>query len=74
MNSLETPLQKAEKAIREAEYIVIGAGAGLSTAAGIHYSGPDFQKTFKDMIERYGFTDLYTSSFYPFQSEEEKWA
>ena len=74
MNSIETPLQKAEKAIREAEYIVIGAGAGLSTAAGIHYSGPDFQETFKDMIERYGFTDLYTSSFYPFQSEEEKWA
>ena len=74
MNSIEKPLQKAEKAIAEAEYIVIGAGAGLSTAAGIHYSGPDFQEAFKDMIERYGFTDLYTSSFYPFQSEEEKWA
>ena len=74
MNSIETPSQKAEKAIREAEYIVIGAGAGLSTAAGIHYSGPDFQAAFKDMIDRYGFTDLYTSSFYPFRSEEEKWA
>ena len=74
MNSIETPLQKAEKAIREAEYIVIGAGAGLSTAAGIHYSGPDFEDAFTDMIDCYGFTDLYTSSFYPFQSEEEKWA
>ena len=48
MNSIETPLQKAEIAIREAEYIVIGAGAGLSTAAGIHYSGPDFQDAFKE--------------------------
>lgn len=74
MSSTETPLQKAEKAILEAEYIVIGAGAGLSSAAGIHYSGPDFRNSFKDMIDRYGFSDLYTSSFYPFRSEEEKWA
>ncbi|MBR5703522.1 MAG: Sir2 silent information regulator family NAD-dependent deacetylase, partial [Bacteroidales bacterium] len=74
MNSIEAPLQRAEKAIREADYIVIGAGAGLSTAAGIQYSGPDFRKAFQDMIDRYGFTDLYTSSFYPFQTEEEKWA
>ncbi len=74
MNSIETPLRRAEKAISEAEYILIGAGAGLSTAAGIHYDGPCFQEAFKDMIERYGFTDLYTSSFYPFASEEEKWA
>ena len=68
MNSIEAPLQRAEKAIREADYIVIGAGAGLSTAAGIQYSGPDFRKAFQDMIDRYGFTDLYTSYFYPFQT------
>ena len=74
MNSIETPLHKAERAISEAKYVLIGAGAGLSTAAGIHYDGPDFQEAFKDMIDRYGFTDLYTSSFYPFQTEEEKWA
>lgn len=74
MSSIKTPLQKAEKAFREAEYIIIGAGAGLSAAAGIHYDGPDFQKAFADMIERYGFRDLYTSSFYPFKTEEEKWA
>ena len=74
MNSIETPLQKAESAIAEADAVLIGAGAGLSTAAGIHYDGPDFEKAFADMIARYGFTDLYASSFYPFQSEEEKWA
>lgn len=74
MSSIQTPLQKAEAAIAEADYILIGAGAGLSTASGINYSGPEFEVAFKDMIERYGFTDLYTSSFYPFKTEEEKWA
>ena len=74
MNFIKTPLQKAESAIAQADAVLIGAGAGLSMAAGIHYGGPDFEKAFADMIARYGFTDLYTSSFYPFKSEEEKWA
>jgi NAD-dependent SIR2 family protein deacetylase len=74
MSSIQTPLQKAETEIAEAEYILIGAGSGLSTAAGINYAGPEFEAAFKDMIARYGFTDLYTSSFYPFRTEEERWA
>lgn len=74
MSFIKTPLNRAEEAILEAEYILIGAGAGLSAAAGIHYSGPDFEEAFADMIEKYGFTDLYSSSFYPFRTEEEKWA
>ena len=74
MSFIKTPLQKAEAAIAQADAVLIGAGAGLSTAAGINYSGPDFEKAFADMIAHYGFTDLYTSSFYPFKSEEEKWA
>lgn len=67
-------LDKAKKAIDEAEYIIIGAGAGLSTAAGISYVGERFEKYFKDFIEEYGFTDMYSSGFYPFESQEEKWA
>ena len=74
MNFIKTPSQKAEAAIAQADAVLIGAGAGLSTAAGINYDGPDFEKAFADMIAHYGFTDLYTSSFYPFKSEEEKWA
>ena len=74
MSFIKTPLNRAEKAILEAEYILIGAGAGLSAAAGIHYSGHDFEEAFADMIEKYRFTDLYSSSFYPFRTEEEKWA
>ncbi len=60
--------------IAEADYIVIGAGSGLSSAAGIDYAGADFRREFKDWIKRYGITDLYSSSFYPFKTEEERWA
>ena len=67
-------LNKAKKAIDEADYIIIGAGAGLSTAAGIDYTGKRFEKYFNDFIEEYGFTDMYSSGFYPFKSQEEKWA
>ena len=43
MSFIKTPLQKAETAIVQADAVLIGAGAGLSTAAGIHYGGPDFE-------------------------------
>lgn len=61
-------------ALDRAEYVVIGAGAGLSAAAGLEYSGRRFTDHFGDFIRRYGFTDLYTSSFYPFNTEEERWS
>lgn len=67
-------LNQAKKAIDDADYIVIGAGAGLSTAAGIDYGGERFEKYFKDFIPHYNFTDMYSSGFYPFESSEEKWA
>ena len=67
-------LDKAKKAIDEANYIVIGAGAGLSAAAGIEYSGKRFTDNFKDFIEKYSMTDMYSSGFYPFKTSEEKWA
>lgn len=73
----ETLVDKAARVrqlIQEADAVVIGAGAGLSTAAGIEYSGPRFTENFKDFIDRYGMTDMYTAGFYPFQTEEEKWA
>ncbi len=60
--------------IAEADCIIIGAGSGLSSAAGIDYAGADFRREFKDWIARYGITDLYSSSFYPFKTEEERWA
>ncbi|MBQ7927192.1 MAG: hypothetical protein IJ287_00380 [Methanobrevibacter sp.] len=67
-------LDMAYEAIKNADYILIGAGAGLSTAAGIEYTGERFERYFKDFIEKYHFTDMYSSGFYPFKTSEEKWA
>lgn len=61
-------------AIKGADHIIIGAGSGLSTAAGLDYAGEDFRREFAPWIERYGITDLYSSSFYLFESREEYWA
>ncbi len=74
IKSLDDRLNKAIMAIREAEHLVIGAGAGLSAAAGLVYDGEVFESRFNDFIAKYHFTDLYTSGFYPFPCEEEKWA
>ena len=67
-------IDKAARAIQSADKLVIGAGAGLSSAAGIEYNGKRFTENFKPFIEKYGMKDLYTSSFYPFRTQEEKWA
>ena len=67
-------IERAKKAIEEAQYILLGGGAGLSAAAGIEYSGKRFTDNFAPFIKRYGFTDLYSSGFYPFKTQEEKWA
>ncbi|TRZ39843.1 Sir2 silent information regulator family NAD-dependent deacetylase [Niallia circulans] len=60
--------------INKADYIVIGAGEGLSAAAGIQYGGQRFTDNFALFIEKYGLTDMYSSGFYPFPTEEERWA
>lgn len=53
---------------------MIGGGAGLSDAAGLHYSGKRFTDNFEPFIAKYGIKDMYTSSFCPFKTEEERWA
>lgn len=67
-------IERARLAIQKADCIIIGAGAGLSTAAGLEYSGNRFTDNFKPFIVKYGMKDLYTSSFYPFKTQEERWA
>jgi NAD-dependent SIR2 family protein deacetylase len=64
----------AGKVLRSADYILIGGGAGLSDAAGLRYSGRRFTDNFTAFIAKYGFDDLYSSSFFRFSSSEEKWA
>lgn len=67
-------LEELRRALDRAEHMVIGAGAGLSAAAGLEYSGRRFTDNFSNFIARYGFTDMYTSSFYALKTEEERWA
>lgn len=74
MEEYSLRILKAKQAIKQADYIIIGAGAGLSTAAGLLYSGEKFEKDFKEFIEKYHFKDLYSASFYNFKTQEEKWA
>ncbi len=73
MKSLSERIEEIRERICDADYIIIGAGAGLSTAAGIDYGGERFKKYFSDYIEKYDMTDMYTAGFYPFKTEEEKW-
>lgn len=72
--SMKNYLEPLKQAIEEADCIVIGAGAGLSTSAGFEYSGPRFNQYFSDFINKYHFTDMYSGGFYPFDSLEEHWA
>lgn len=60
--------------LEQAEAVVIGAGAGLSTAAGFTYTGGRFHKYFQDFIGKYGFRDMYSGGFYPFPTLNEHWA
>lgn len=66
-------LEDLAQKIQDAQAIVIGAGAGLSTAAGLEYSGTRFMNYFADFHEEYGINDIYSGGFYPFSTEEEQW-
>ena len=72
--STEQSLARLKAALREADAVVIGAGAGLSTAAGYTYAGERFEQYFQDFIERFGISDMYSGGFYPFPSLEVYWA
>ena len=72
--SFSKQVQRLSEELASAEAIVIGAGAGLSTAAGYTYSGERFDRLFGDFAARYGFSDMYTGGFWPYDTFEEYWA
>ena len=67
-------LARLRDAIADADSIVIGAGAGLSTAAGFTYAGERFERVFGDFAAKYHFRDMYSGGFYPYPTLEEQWA
>lgn len=73
MDHLQEKLQILKQKIKEADAVVIGAGAGLSTAAGFTYSGERFDRYFSDFAEKYHFSDMYSGGFYNYDTLEEYW-
>lgn len=65
---------KLKAALTQAEAVVIGAGAGLSTSAGFTYSGKRFHENFHDFELKYNFHDMYSGGFFPYAAPEEFWA
>ena len=72
--SKEERIARLKKETEAADAVVIGAGAGLSTSAGLTYSGERFQRYFFDFARKYGIRDMYSGGFYPFPDEETRWA
>ncbi len=72
--TVQDNIQKLKKEIETADAVVIGAGAGMSTAAGFVYNGPRFDKYFFDFSARYGFNEMYSGGFYPYEKKEIFWA
>ena len=72
--SREQQLERLKDILRSYDAILVGAGAGLSTSAGLTYSGERFRKYFFDFAEKYGISDIYSGGFFPFPDEETRWA
>ena len=71
---MEKKLLELKERIAQADAVMIGAGAGLSTAAGFVYSGERFNRYFSDFSQKYGFHDMYSGGFYAYKTQEEFWA
>lgn len=77
----ETPYEdqvaRAAEMIRDADYVLVGAGAGMSTAAGARYGGKFFEEHFAEFQAKYGkgpyMSDMYFAGFYPYPDEESYW-
>lgn len=71
---MKSSFKQLKEKIKSCETIIIGAGSGLSTSAGYTYSGPRFNQYFLDFKNKYGFEDMYSGGFYPYETLEEYWA
>ena len=74
MKSCSEPMERLKAALQDCDAVVIGAGSGLSTAAGFTYTGERFEQHFSDFAQKYGIQDMYSGGFYPFATPEEHWA
>ena len=73
-NSCSEQIERLKAALQDCDAVVIGAGSGLSTAAGFTYTGERFERHFSDFARKYGIEDMYSGGFYPFPTREAFWA
>lgn len=73
-SSFSEQMERLRTALQSCDAVIIGAGSGLSTAAGFTYTGERFEKHFSDFAAKYGIRDMYSGGFYPFPTQEEYWA
>lgn len=73
MSNCSDKISIIKEKIEKSDAVIIGAGAGLSTSAGFTYSGDRFEKYFSDFSRKYGFSDMYSGGFYPYETLEEHW-
>lgn len=71
---LASKIEKLRQALDDVDAVIVGAGAGMSTAAGLTYSGERFDEHFADFRDAFGITDMYSGGFYPFPDVETFWA
>lgn len=71
---LASKIEKLRQALDDVDAVIVGAGAGMSAAAGLTYSGERFDEHFADFREAFGITDMYSGGFYPFPDVETLWA
>ena len=74
MRGCSARIDRLQRALFDADAVVIGAGSGLSAAAGFSYAGARFAQYFSDFAAQYGIRDMYSGGFYSFPSQEEFWA
>lgn len=70
----DAEIRRLRKELDSADAVVIGAGAGLSTSAGMIYSGERFESIFPDFAARFGLRDMYSAGFYLYPDAETRWA
>lgn len=64
---------KVKELINDADAILVGAGIGLSISAGIPYTKDGFKENFPELASKYDIDNMYDSSYYHFNTEEERW-
>jgi len=74
MSEFNQKIETIKELLKDCDAVLIGAGAGLSVAAGLDNNGLNFNENFKDFIDAYHITDLYSGGFQKFSCDEEKWA